>query len=130
MGFGAVESGTVGYDSVALRSGAKPAGAAFVPVTGSTIDLQDIKVSGYNAEDGYAEGDISVQTLTPGGRTIKSFTWIDIAADPEDPDSVAMYGWYDDDTGALGELTLAPGEGLYAFGPNSSYSIVFPGVTL
>ena len=124
MSFGAIESqNVVGYDSVALRSGAKPAGAAFVPVSGTTIDLQDLKVSGYNAEDGYADGDIYVQTLTPGGATIKSYTWIDLAADPDDPDSVAMYGWYDDDTGELGELSIAPGEGLYAFGPNASFGI-------
>ncbi len=127
----ALESANVvGYDSVSLRSGAKPAGAAFVPVSGATIDLQDIKVSGYNAADGYADGDISVQTLTPGGATIKNFTWIDLAADPDDPDSVAYYGWYDDDTGELGELDLAPGDGLYAFGPNTTFSVVFPGVTL
>ena len=108
----------------------KAAGAAFVPVTGATIDLQSLKVSGYNPQDGYADGDVSVQTLTPGGRTVASYTWIDIAADPEDPDSVAMYGWYDDDTGELGELSIAPGDGLAAFAPSSAFSIVFPGVTL
>ena len=127
----ALESANVvGYDAITLRSGAKPAGAAFVPVSGSTIDLQTLKVTGYNAEDGYGDGDVYVQTLDPYGRTLKTFTWVDVAADPDDPDAVDLYGWYDNDNDELGELDLAAGDGLYAYGPNTSFSIVFPGVTL
>ena len=120
----AIESANVvGYDSATLRTGMKAAGAAFVPVSGAGFDLQSLKVSGYNAADGYADGEIYLQTLTPGGATIKSFTWIDLAADPDDPDSVPYYGWYDDDTGELGELTIAPGDGLAAFGPNATFGL-------
>ena len=120
----------VGYAGTTLRTGAKTAGACFLPINATSINLQDITVTGYEKADGYGEGDIYVQTLTPGGATIKSYTWLDIPADPDDPESVAMYGWYDDDEGVLTDLTLNPGEGIYAFGPNADFSIVFPGVNL
>ena len=113
----------VGYAGTTLRTGAKTAGACFLPINATSINLQDIVVTGYDKAEGYGEGDISVQTLTPGGATVKSYTWLDIPADPEDPESVAMYGWYDDDEGVLGDLTLAAGEGLYAFGPNNTFSL-------
>ena len=74
------------------------------------FSLQDVTVSGCAAEDGYADGEIYVQTLNAGSETIKSYTWIDIVADPDDPKSVAFYGWYDDETGELTDLTVASGE--------------------
>lgn len=123
VGLALESANVVGYAQTSLRTGAKPAGACFLPITGNTINLQDITVSGYEKAEGYGEGDIYVQTLTPGGTTIKSYTWLDIPADPDEEESVAMYGWYDDDEGVIGNLTMAAGEGLYAYGPNTSFGL-------
>ena len=111
--------------AVTLRGGAK----CVVNPTPVTLDIQDIWVNGYNKEEGYVDGEVVLQTLTPGGATEKSFTWIDMLADPDEGID-AFCGWFDDDAGEAASLTVAPGDGLYAFGPNTSFSVVFPGVEL
>ena len=87
-----------------------------------SIDLQDISVGGY--EDAF-EGDVYMQTLDAYGRTLDTYTWVDVPKDEEDPDSVAFYGWYDGDD-LIEDVTIAPGAGLWTASDSSAYSIVFP----
>ena len=106
----------VGYDQTGLRFGSKGAGAAFVPVDGAaTIDLQDIKVTGY--QDSSA-AEVTVQTLDAAGRTLQTYTWYDF----EDEGTV-FYGWFNSNDELAEGVTFAPGEGLYAGAPNSSFSL-------
>ena len=114
----------VGYDQTGLRFGAKGAGAAFVPVDGAaTIDLQDIKVTGYDATEG-SEEEVTAQTLDNAGRTLKTYSWIDLT-----DGSDVYYGWYED--GELVEnVSLISGESLYFRAPSTDYYVNFPGVTL
>ena len=113
----------VGFQEVGLRFGAKGAGACFVNIDGKAVDLQDLKVTGYDVEEGYADEEVHVQTLDAFGRTIASYYWYDSEED-------GMYGWYDEDGEYVEELEVAPGESIYAYAPDNSFSIVLPGVDL
>lgn len=55
----------VGYGQTGLLSGgqAKGVGASFLNVSGDSLTLGDIKIVGYNEEDGYADFGITAQTL-------------------------------------------------------------------
>jgi len=130
VGASALESAnTVGYSSAELRNnGFAAAGASFAAVSG-TMDLQDLKVSGYNHEDGF-EGDINVQFLGPTGKKVAQYFWLDIPEDPDDPDSVAFYGWYDGSDELAENVTVPAGTALWTKSDSSAYSLVFPGVTL
>ena len=86
------------------------------------MDLQDLKVSGYNHEDGF-EGDLNVQFLGPTGKTTAQYFWLDIPEDPDDPDSVAFYGWYDGSDERAEGVTIAPGTGLWTFSDSSTYGL-------
>ena len=108
----------VGYDQTGLRFGAKGAGASFVPVDGATtIDLQDLKVTGYNPEDG-SDGDVSAMTLDNAGRTLETYFWTDVV-DGED----VYYGWYDGDGELVDGVAFAPGEALYVDAPDTSFAL-------
>lgn len=98
-------------------------GAAFVAVSGGTIDLTDIIVTGYDAEEG-CEGVVDIQTLDEYGRGGNQYFWYDVPGE--------LYGWLDasDNEAEEGALVIKPGEGLWVNAPSSDYMIEFPGVTL
>ena len=102
--------------AVTLRTGRMMVGN----VTPVDVDLIDISVQGY---DEVAEGECSVQILDKYGRGLDSFFWYDL---PDDN----LYGWLDGSDEPLeeGTLVLKPGEALWVDAPNSTYSLVFPGV--
>ena len=118
----------VGYQGSELPADGLGVGPAFINVGGGTIDLMDIKVTGYdpfNYETGLggAEGDVSVQTLTGGGGTLVNYKWLDYTNkgdDDLDPsDDTVYYGWYkvvSRKNVALvrNEVVLQPGEGLWS----------------
>ena len=58
----------VGYASSATKNGFKAMGASFAPV-GETMNLQDLKVTGYNREEGFS-GAFEIQMLDSIGRFI------------------------------------------------------------
>ena len=112
----------VGYNNTGLRTGNKGVGACFLPIGADTVKLNDIKVAGYDPEEG-CEGDVYVQTLDNYGRTVDKYFWYDVPGD--------LYGWLDfNDEPIEDTVVIAPGESVYANSPNASYSIVFPAPTL
>ena len=109
----------MGYNSAELTSGFKAAGASFAATSG-TMDLQDLKVTGYS--DAF-EGALNVQFLNANGRTTAQYFWADVPADPDDPDSEAFYGWYDGDDQFAENVTIAPGTGLWVQSDSASYGL-------
>ena len=110
----------VGYSNGELREGFKAAGAQFVPVSGTTIDLTDITVTGYDKEEG-TEEEVSVQTLNKNGGMVNQYIWIDIT----DGDDV-YYGWIDLDTGDFvepGTVLFQVGDGLWVDAPSSDFKL-------
>ena len=123
---GIVSSDVVGYTTTAtLDSGNKAIGVSFNAVSG-TLNLQDVKVVGYT---GAFEGNVNMQTLDAFGYTDKTFFWVDLPKDEDDPDSEAFYGWYDEND-ELAEKDLAIGEGLWGFSDSSAYYVEFPAISL
>ena len=115
-----VSSSVVGYSNGDLREGFKAAGAQFVPVSGTTIDLTDITVTGYDKEEG-TEEEVSVQTLDKNGDMVNKYFWIDIT-DGED----VYYGWIDFDTGDIieaGDVKLNVGDGLWVDAPSAAFKL-------
>ena len=123
VGFGLESANVVGYSETGLRFGAKGAGSCFVKIDGTAVNLQDLKATGYAKEDGYADEEIYVQTLDAFGRTIASYYWYDYEEDDK-------YGWYNDEGELVEAVKIAPGESVYAYSPDDSFSIVIPGATL
>jgi hypothetical protein len=114
----------VGYANTDTQEGGLTIGAQFVPVSGGTFDLTDLKVTGYDPEVG-TEADVQVQTLDEYGRTVKNYAFYDIPGD--------FFGWFDDDEAeAAGEndVTILPGQGLWTMSSSDGFTFVFPGVTL
>ena len=110
----------VGYSNGDLREGFKAAGAQFVPVSGTTIDLTEITVTGYDKEEGTAE-QVSVQTLDKNGSRVNFYYWYD-AVDGSD----VYYGWLDADSGEFiksGDVTIAVGDGLWVDAPSSDFKL-------
>ena len=105
----------VGYSEVGLRFGSKGAGACFVNIDGQPMNLQDIKVTGYDKSAGYEDAEVTVQTLDAAGRTIETYTWYDVPGD--------FTGWLDSSDNYVEDMTVAPGEGLYAGAPNSDFAL-------
>lgn len=118
----------VGYDNVSTTNGFRALGMSFAPVA-NQMDLQELKVSGYNHEDGF-DGEINIQFLDSIGRTASKYFWYDIPADEEDPDSVAFYGWYDGSDEFVESVVVEAGTALWTFSDSSQYTLVFPGVNL
>ena len=108
---GIVSTSVVGYGPTETIEGGISGGASFVPVSGSTIDLAELTVTGY---DGSTSSDVEVQTLDEYGSTDKSYIWKDVTVF-----GTKYYGWYLDGDDAYDELddddkvTLQPGEGLW-----------------
>ena len=114
----------VGYAPTELPADGLSVGAAFVPVSGNTIDLVDIKVAGYEGE---TWGDVQIQTLTGSGGTDKTYVWYDGNDGETD-----WYGWYDADAYLpleRGAITVNPGAGLWTVS-TEKFSFVWPKVDL
>ena len=111
-----VSSDVVGYQGNSLTEGNKVMGAAFVAVNGDSVDLTDITVTGYDKEEG-CEGLVDIQTLDEYGRGGNQYFWYDVPGE--------LYGWLNaaDEEAVAGDLTLAPGEGLWISAPSSAYSL-------
>lgn len=92
----------------------------------TSVNIQDVAVTGYEGDFG---GQVYMQTLTPNGYTSATYTWVDLAADPDDPDSEAFYGWYDEND-ELVTKTIIAGEGLWTASDSADYSVVFPALNL
>ena len=108
----------VGYSNGDLREGFKAAGAQFVPVSGTTIDLTDITVTGYEGET--AE-EVSVQTLNKNGGMVNQYLWYD-ATDGSD----VYYGWMDAATGDFveaGDVKFNVGDGLWVDSPSADFKL-------
>ena len=105
-----------------LRSGSKMV-ANPTPVT---IDMTNIIVAGYDAEEG-SEEEVYVQTLDKSGRSESKLFWIDVT-DGED----VYYGWLNADGDIIeeGDVTVGPGAGLWVYAPSTAYTLKFPGVSL
>ncbi len=75
--------------------------------------MSDIKIIGYEGD--YYANQISCGKLNTFGRSIKRMYWIDVPADPENPEEYpAAYGWYNaDGTEDYNNDSLTPGEGLW-----------------
>ncbi len=116
MSFGVESANVVGYQANALTSGNKVMGAAFIAVSGASVDLTDIIVTGYDSEEG-CEGTVDIQTLDAFGRGGNQYFWYDVPGE--------LYGWLDasDTEAAKGDLVLAPGEGLWINAPSSDYKL-------
>ena len=106
----------MGYANGELRNGNKAVGAQFAAVSGSTIDLTDIQVLGYDKEDG-TEGDVRVQILGPTGMGGETFFYYDV------PGELTAWINGDDEEVEPGDLTLAAGEGMWVKAPSSAYSL-------
>ncbi len=109
-------AGAVSTDdrTVLLKNGAIATGN----MTAVPVDLHDIIPSGT-----YASGNICIQTLTPTGLRDKSYTYAYSKKQ-------SRWYWYDGSKEVLrGEVTFAPGKGLWVFGVDGA-SITFPGPTL
>ena len=109
--------------SIALGSKGCTMVANPLPVS---VDLQDIAVGGY---EGAFDGYVYMQTLDPYGRTVDTYTWVDVPKDETDPDSVAYYGWYDGEN-LIKDVLVKPGQGLWTGSDSTAYSIVYPDLAL
>ena len=117
----------MGYAGTELKTGFKAVGSQFAPVSGQTIDLTTVTVTGYDKEEG-TEEDVSVQTLDEYGSMIKTYFWYDIV-DGED----VYYGWLDGESGEFIEeenVMLGAGEALWVSAPSTDYKLNIAGVTL
>lgn len=117
----------MGYASAELQEDGLTAGVCFVPVTGSTFDLTDLKVTGYEES---TEADVYVQTLDGVGRTVASYFYYDVPGE--------LTGWLDesDEIVDAGTVTFQAGEGLWVycnadgFGLQSAGMVPTTGVTV
>ena len=109
----------VGYSTTGLKNGFTAAGGQFVAVSGEGLNIQDIKVVGYEGE---TAGDVDIQILDRLGRMSEQYFWVDL---PDDD----IYGWLDGDD-EMAEIEINPGAGLWINAPSAEFSIVIPGVTL
>ena len=116
VGFGLESANVVGYSTGTARSGFKVMGAQFQAVSGQGIDLTDIIVTGYNAEDG-TEAEVKVQTLDERGRGGMTYSFYDVPGE--------LYGWLDsfDNPVEPGTVVLLPAEGLWVSAPNESFAL-------
>ena len=73
----------VGYAGASLRGGSQAAGAGacFVNVDNTDLTLGDLKVTGYPAEEGYADFEVVAQKLNGYGQSGISYVWCDFEED-------------------------------------------------
>ena len=110
----------VGYAGADLRgnSQAAGAGACFVNVDNSNLTLGNLKVTGYAAEDGYADFEVIAKKLDGFGRGGTSFIWCDF-----EEEGVTYYGWYDEDMNEYNDEPLVIGEGLWVYSPSVEFQL-------
>ena len=115
-----VSSDVVGYDQVGLKSGgqASGVGASFVNVDSSETTLADLSVTGYDAEEGYADFQIYAKKLDGYGRGGTAYNWCDFEEEGE-----TYKGWFDDDMNEYNDVELAPGEGLWVYSPSTDFKV-------
>ena len=113
----------MGYASGELRYGNKAVGAQFAAIGNETIDLTDIKVVGYDTEQG-TEADVKVQILDAYGKAGDTYGYYDVPGE--------LTGWLngDDEEVEVGDVVVNPGEGLWVNAPSTAFSLILPGVTL
>ena len=111
----------MGYASANTQDGGVTVGSQFVPVSGSTFDLTELKVTGYEAEAG-TEADVQVQTLDEFGRTVKNFAFYDVPGE--------FTGWFDDEENevAEGDVVVQAGEGLWSISSGDGFGIQSAGM--
>ena len=114
-----LQTSVVGYQSAELQQYGLTAGACFVPVTGSTFDLTDLKVTGY---DEATEGDVQIQTLDEYGRTVANYTYYDVPGE--------LTGWLDSDDNEVevGDVTFQAGEGLWSYSLDDGFGLQSAGM--
>ena len=106
----------VGYKAESLQAGATLTGSVFVPVSGESVNIQDLIPAGPDIEG----GNVYIQTVDAFGLTLNTYTYY--GADGYDDGSAA--GWYTDS--GLAEVTFAAGEGMAIFAPDAETSVTFP----
>ena len=116
VGFGLESANVVGYGQTNTRAGFKAIGSQFVAVSGTTIDLTDIKVTGYNPEDG-TEADVDIQGLDATGRGTGSYFYYDVPGE--------LTGWLDADDNLIepGTVKFGVGDGLWVSAPNTEFGL-------
>ena len=119
---GAVDQKGVG---IALRAGRK----LVCNPTPVAADYYDIKVSGYDPEEG-TDQEVDIQKLDYRGKLVPNsqFFWVDADV----PFVGKLYGWTDgsDYIEERGVAALEPGEAIWVNSPNTSFQIEFPGVEI
>ena len=111
----------VGYITPEVKENVALGINAFTPVTGTTTDMQSIKVSG----EGLAGGDVQIQTLTAGGATDRTFFWIP-TSEVGDYEMEAE-GWFDADNWVEASKTLSDGEGFVTMSSVEGAKITYSG---
>ena len=105
LAFGIESANIVGYKDTAAITGISQKSSAFDGVSTAATDIQNIIPKVGEGEDIYSGGFV-IMTLTDGGETDESFTFI-LAADAPDG---GTDGWFDD-AGERAVKTFLPGEG-------------------
>lgn len=86
------------------------------------LTLDQVFVSGYDPEDGYADFSVYFQKLGPSGKTLGTdYYWCDFEEEGE-----TYVGWFDGDMNDLNDKTLGIGEGVWMYSNDSTLSVVFP----
>ena len=90
-------------------------------MTGTTFDLTDLTVTGYDTSAG-TDSEMYIQTLDEYGRTVASFFWVD--------DAEGVRAWFNEDGEevAKGDVTFQPGEGLWTYCDYDGFGLQSAGV--
>ena len=120
-GFGLQSAGAVPMSDVAVIL--QEYGLSIANPTPVTVDLTDCVITGYDTDQG-TDSEMYIQTLDEYGRTVATYFWVD--------DADTICGWFneDGDEVAVGDVTVAPGAGLWSFCDFDGFSFVWPKVTL
>ena len=86
--------------------------------TPAPINIQDIQI---DIADDDATGADNIQILDDGGATVAQYFWY-----PAEAIGAAKSGWLDEDTGALADVTLAPGQGVLLDASDDGITITVP----
>jgi hypothetical protein len=98
-------------------------GAQFNTVSGEGVDLNSVKVIGYDAEEG-TEGEVKAQTLDYLGKGGMTYSFYDLPGE--------LYGWLDgyDESFEDNTVMVQPGEGLWVSAPSEAFHLELPGANL
>ena len=120
-GFGLQSAGAVPTSDVAVIL--QEYGLSIANPTPVTVDLTDCVITGYDTDQG-TDSEMYIQTLDEYGRTVATYSWVD------DADSIC--GWFNEDGDeiAVGDVTVAPGAGLWTSCDFDGFNFVWPKVTL